>query len=55
MAKRNNVPFFGVYVDGTGASTTLPVGLARNRVIPWTWDGIANAVKQMMSEGKNIY
>ena len=53
FAKDQNVPFFGVYVDGAGSSTSLPSGLNRNRVIEWTWDGIASAVKQMMGEGKN--
>lgn len=53
FAKEQNVPFFGVYVDGADSTTTLPPGLARNRVISWTWDGIASAVKQMMGEGKN--
>lgn len=55
MAERNKVPFFGVYVDGASSSSTLPTGLARNRVIPWTWDGIASAVTQMMGEGKNAF
>lgn len=54
MAIKNNVPFFGVYVDEANSSSTLPVGLARNRVIQWTWDGIANAISQMMKEGKNL-
>lgn len=53
MAKAQNVPFFGVYVDGATSSSTLPTGLARNRVITWTWPGIAGAVTQMMGEGKN--
>lgn len=53
MARDQNVPYFGVYVDGAGASSTLPTGLARNRVISWSWDGIANAITQMMGEGKN--
>lgn len=48
-----NVPFFGVYVDGAGPTSTLPTGLARNRTIEWTWDGIADAINQMMTEGKN--
>lgn len=55
MAQRNNIPFFGVYVDGASASSTLPPSLTRSRVIPWTWDGIADMVSQMMKEGKNIY
>ena len=53
MAREQNVPVFGVYVDGAGTSSTLPTGLPRNRTIAWKWDGIASAVKQMMGEGKN--
>ena len=53
FAKDQNVPFFGVYVDGAGTSSTLPTGLARNRTIKWDWDKIAAAVDQMMTEGKN--
>ena len=53
FAKDQDVPFFGVYIDGANASSTLPTGLARNRNIPWDWDKIAAAVDQMMGEGKN--
>lgn len=53
MAKEQNVPIFGVYVDGANTSSTLPSGLAGNRTITWNWDSIAAAVKQMMGEGKN--
>jgi hypothetical protein len=53
MAKACNVPIFGVYVDGAGSMSTLPSGLARNRVISWDWAKIAAAVEQMMGEGKN--
>ena len=53
MAKAQDVPIFGVYVDGASTSSTLPTGLARNRVIEWTWDGVASAVTQVMKEGKN--
>lgn len=53
FADKNNVPVFGVYVDGAGTSSTLPAGLARNRVISWTWPGVAGAIRQMMGEGKN--
>jgi len=53
FAADQKVPFFGVYVDGASSSTLLPTGLNRNRVISWTWDGIASAVTQMMGEGKN--
>ncbi|MFJ5308119.1 TIR domain-containing protein [Streptomyces sp. NPDC088350] len=53
MAKEIDVPVFGVYVDGAGTSTTLPAGLQRNRTMAWKWDIIAQAVTQMMGEGKN--
>ena len=53
FAKDQDVPFFGVYVDGAGTSSTLPTGLARQRTIVWDWDKIADAVDQMMGEGKN--
>ncbi len=53
MAKDQNVPVFGVYVDGAGDSSTLPTGLARGRTIGWKWASIAAAIDQMMTEGKN--
>ena len=53
FANAQNVPFFGVYVDGAGKNSTLPTGLARNRTISWNWDNIANTVDQMMTERKN--
>jgi hypothetical protein len=53
MAARQYTPVSGVYVDGANTMSTLPTGLARNRVIEWKWPNIAAAIKQMMSEGKN--
>ncbi|MGK0372908.1 MAG: CHASE2 domain-containing sensor protein [Glaciecola sp.] len=53
MAKDQNIPVFGVYVDGANTTSNLPSGLARNRTIAWNWDDIAAAVDQMMGEGKN--
>lgn len=53
MAKDQNVPVFGVYVDGADSLSNLPAGLYRNRTIIWNWEEIAGAVKLMMSEGKN--
>lgn len=53
MAKDQNVPVFGVYVDGADSSSTLPDGLQRNRTIAWDWAKIADAIDQVMSEGKN--
>lgn len=53
MAKAHTVPVFGVYVDGAGSSSTLPVGLQRNRTVAWSWPTVAACVEQMMGEGKN--
>lgn len=53
FAKANNVPIFGIYVGGADSSSTLPIGLQRNRTIEWNWTAIANAVDQCMTEGKN--
>jgi len=53
MAQAHEVPFFGVYAGGADEYSTLPAGLARNRVVNWTWRGVGNAVDQMMTEDKN--
>lgn len=53
FAKDQDVPVFGVYVDGANTSSNLPAGLQRNRTINWDWDSIASAINQMMREGKN--
>jgi len=53
FANEANVPVFGVYIDGAGASSNLPDGLQRNRTISWEWDKIADAIDQVMKEGKN--
>jgi len=53
MAKEQDVPVFGVYVDGANSSSNLASGLQRNRTIAWDWGKIASAINQMMSEGKN--
>jgi len=53
MAKDQEVPVFGVYVDGANKSNNLPKGLNRNRTISWNWENIAYAIDQMMGEGKN--
>lgn len=53
MAKDQDVPVFGIYIDGADTSSNLPSGLQRNRTIPWKWDNIASAIDQMMREGKN--
>jgi hypothetical protein len=53
FAKTQDVPVFGVYVGGADSTTTLPTGLQRNRTIDWDWDAIADAIDQVMEEGKN--
>ena len=53
IAKEENVPMFGDYVDGANTNSTLPTGLARNRCISRTWAGIASAIDRMTGEGKN--
>lgn len=53
MAKDQSIPVFGVYVGGADTSSNLPEGLQRNRTIAWNWEKIANAINQMMGEGKN--
>lgn len=53
FAHNQDVPFFGVYVDGADETSNLPTGLRRNRTIKWEWDAIASAIDQMMTEGKN--
>jgi hypothetical protein len=53
MAKEQNVPLFGVYVDGANSFNRPPDGLMSSRVIPREWDKIASMIDQMMAEGKN--
>ena len=53
MAKDQDVPVFGVYVDGADSTSNLPAGLQRNRTISWDWEKIASAIDQMIGEGKN--
>lgn len=53
MAHDLNVPTFGVYVDSASSVSTLPTGLARGRVINWSWPSVGAAIEQMMGEGKN--
>jgi hypothetical protein len=53
MAKDNDVPIFGVYVDDANTNSNLPDGLARSRVVDWDWDKIADKIDEMMEQGKN--
>ena len=53
FAHNQDVPVFGVYVDGADETSNLPTGLRRNRTIKWEWDAIESAIDQMMTEGKN--
>jgi len=53
MAKAQDVPFFGVYIDGANSSSNLPKGLSRKKVVKWKWKKIAKEIKKMMKKGKN--
>jgi len=53
FARDANVPYFGVYVDGAGSSSTLPSGLSRGSVVDWKWPDIADMIDQCMKIGKN--
>ena len=53
MAGGQDVPVFGVYVDGATAASRLPAGLARSRTVPWEWKRVAAMVDKCMTEGKN--
>jgi hypothetical protein len=53
MAKAQNVPCFGVYVNGANTTSTLPTGLGRNSVVAWNWEKIADMVDQCARLGKN--
>jgi hypothetical protein len=53
MANSLKVPIFGVYISGADKTTTLPRGLQRNRTLPYDWNMISKAVRQVMSEKKN--
>lgn len=55
FAHNQNIPVFGVYVGGADSSTSLPYGLQRDRTIIWSWESIASAIDQCMTEGKNRY
>jgi len=53
FAKDQDVPIFGIYVDGANTTTTLPTGLQRNRTINWDWAKIESAISLVMKESKN--
>ncbi len=53
MAKDLGVPYFGVYVNGGGPTSSLPSGLPRNSVVAWKWDDIDEMIKQSKKLGKN--
>jgi MTH538 TIR-like domain (DUF1863) len=53
MAKKNNVPVFGVYVDNANSSSTLPIGLPRNKTVAWNWAKISDMIDLAKNEGKN--
>lgn len=54
FAKDQDVPVFGVYVDGAGYYSTLPDGLQRNRTVTWNWTKIGDMIDLCMEEGMNV-
>jgi hypothetical protein len=52
-ADSQNIPIFGVYTNGTGASTPLPKGLQASRTLNWDWSAISDMIEKVMKEGKN--
>lgn len=53
MARRDGLPYFGVYVNGANRVSPLPTGLQRNSVVPWKWPDIASMIKKCSALGKN--
>ena len=53
FAKSQNVPVFGVYIDGADSFTSLPDGLSRSKTVAWEWERIADGIDTAMKEGKN--
>ena len=53
MAKKNNIPVFGVYVDKADINSNLPQGLARSKTVAWNWIKIADMIDWAKEEGKN--
>jgi hypothetical protein len=52
LAKRQNIPLFGVYIDGANGQSPLPEGLARNHTITWTWPNVTAMIEKMMKKGE---
>ena len=53
FANANNVPVFGVYVEGANIFTPIPDRLYRTRTTAWDWAKIADWVSLCMKEKKN--
>jgi hypothetical protein len=47
LAQELGKPLFGIYVKGAGGRSRLPKGLRRGDVVPWTWDGVAERLRQL--------
>lgn len=45
-AKEEGIPVFGVYIDKYNKGR-IPLSLQGSSVIEWTWDGIANKVREL--------
>lgn len=52
LAHQQDIPVFGVYIDGANALSPLPEGLARSQTIAWTWPHVTTMIAKIMQEGK---
>lgn len=53
LARRAQVPIFGVYVDGAGFFSTLPAGLRRSQMVKWQWPLIRSRIDRCITRGEN--
>ena len=53
LARRTNLPFFGIHLLAEEESNCLSIGLPPNRIVPYEWDAIERAVTQLLTEGKH--
>jgi hypothetical protein len=51
-AQQQDIPVFGVYIDGANALSPLPEGLTRSHTIAWTWSNVTAMIEKIMEEGE---
>ncbi len=53
LAKKTNLPFFGIRLQDKEPSDCLSIGLPPNRIVAHDWGAIESAVTQLLTEGKH--